>query len=167
MKKAKSKTPSEKKTVHFVFIEESLDKVAAELMKWDEALWWPKNPGIQIKRQAPGAIQVGSTFSYKLPMVPAWTAEVTTFVPQRILVNTFKSKFLRGGETVRIEERANGTKVEYEISYQINGLLNTILWILLGEKPYGNAMKKILAGFKAYVIEKSTQDRERKFEGSS
>lgn len=167
MKKDQKKLPAEKKTVHFIFIEESRDKVAAELMKWDEALWWPKNPGIRIKRQTPGAIQVGTIFTYKLPLVPAWTAEVATFSFNRTMVSAFQSPFLKGEEIIRIEERANGTKVEYEIRYRIAGLLNKFLWAFFGDKAYRDSIKKILNGFRDFMIERVRQDQEKKFEGKS
>ena len=166
IKAKKPKKPADKIQVHFVFIEEPFDKVAPELMKWEESSWWPKNAGIAVVRSPSGPIQVGTIFQYKLG-ARGWTSEVVRFSPNRLLASTFKSGLLQGAEAISIEERANGTRVEYEIRYQIKNLVDKIIWMFVGERVYSKAMKKILAAFRNYMIEKSKQEHEKKLEEPS
>ena len=163
----KEKKSAEKIQVHFVFVEEPLDKVAPSIMGWEESPWWPKKSGLTVTRKTPGPIQLGTVWEYKLPFLKAWTVEVAHFTPNRVWASTFKSGILQGAEAVRIEERANGTKIEYQIRYQVKGLLNRFLWMLLGERPHNNAIKKILSAFRDHVIQKSKQEQEKRFEGQA
>src|SRR5262249_41993003 len=161
-----SKKPADKVEVHFVFVEASVEKVAAEIMKWEESSWWPKDSGITVVRSPAGPVQMGTIFQYRLAksFLKGWTAEVTSLSPNRFLASTFKSGLLQGAEAINIEERANGTKVEYEIHYQVKGtIVNQLLWTLLGERPHREAIKKILAAFRNYMIEKSKTDQDKKF----
>jgi hypothetical protein len=165
----KQRKPTDNVEVHFVFVEAPFEKVASEIMKWEEASWWPKDSGISVVRSPAGPVQMGTIFQYKLTksILKGWTAEVTGYTPNRLLASTFKSGLLQGAEAITIEERANGTRVEYEIRYQVKGLLFKILWTLLGERPHVMAIKKILAAFRNYMIEKSKHDQDKKFEGST
>ena len=165
----KAKKPANKTQVQFVFIEESVGKVGSAMMKWQDLTWWPKKPGIKIKCKMPGPIEVGKVLQYKLtqPLLSGWTAEVVDFVPNRKLESTFKSGLLQGIETIQIEERANGTKLEYRMDYQVKGFLNKIFWAIWGERAHANAIKKILEAFRDYVLREARQEQERRYEGQA
>lgn len=165
----KGNKPADKIQVQFVFIEERVDKVASAMMRWQELSWWPKNPGIKIMCKMPGPIEVGKIFQYKLTqrLLGGWTAEVVNFVPNRKLETTFKSGLLQGTESIQLEERANGTKLEYQMRYQVKGPLNKIFWALFGEKAHANAIKKILTAFHDYVLREAREEQEKRYEGQA
>ncbi|MDP2654757.1 MAG: SRPBCC family protein [Candidatus Omnitrophota bacterium] len=142
----------------FVFIEVPFPMVSAELELWGEAAWWPKICPLQIRRTAGGTAQVGTTFENRIlkSAVRPWVSEITRMVPGRLLELTFKQGPLKGREVIRIGERANGARVDYESEYQVTGgFFNGIVWGLGGKKPYENGIKLILAAFKDYVVRKS------------
>ena len=164
-KKAQHK-PTVNEEVHFVFVEESFDKAAPEIMKLEESNWWPQNSGLTVVRKTPGVIQAGTIFQYKLAklFLGGWTAEVVNFIPNRLLSSEFRSGLLQGTEEIRVEERANGTKAEYRIRYQVKGFLNKLFWRVFGQRAHNNAIKKILAAFQDHVHQKAIQEQEKKFE---
>lgn len=156
------KTSSQKPKLnhHFIFIEASADLIAPEIILWGEAQWWPKNSSMKFTRLTPGEIHVGTKYRQEvlLPLAPRWEVEVTRLVPGKAIERTFVNGMFKGKETVSLEERYNGTKVEYAMHYEIVGILNPILWQLFFQKLHDQNIERILKSLRDYVTsEQRTQ----------
>ena len=158
---------SKQKVVHqFIFVEVPSELVVGELMAWDKSSWWPKKCAIKHVRKA-SAIELGITYQGKISglLGPSWEAEVTKFVSGRRIEYTFRRGALKGYESISIDWRYNGTRIDYELHYEINGIHNQILWIFLYEKTFSANMKMILEAFKKHVVQLYQQQQEKGLEG--
>ena len=122
----------------FIFIEAPINIAGPASVLWGDAAWWPKNSLIRFKRLSQQELGLGVTYetSLNFPIPQKWLAEVTQYEPGRLVVRTFKEGFFTGFESVRAEERANGTRVEYELHYAIPDQIKKILWDLFLRKIY-------------------------------
>ncbi len=155
----KFKKPSAKKQKlnhHFIFIEAPADLVAPEVILWGEAPWWPKNSSMKFIRMTPGEIQVGTKYRQKvlLPLAPTWDVEVTRLIKGKEIERTFLDGMFKGKEIVTIEERYNGTKIEYAMHYEVLGIFNQILWQLFFKKLHDQNIEMILKALQNYVANK-------------
>ena len=91
-----------------------------------------------------------------------WGAEVTKLFPQRLIERTFDKGMFKGFEVVTIEERANGTRIDYELHFQIQGPLNLILWPFIFRKQYVQTIKVILNSLKNYLMTEYQKKRENR-----
>lgn len=154
MNKLKAKkVPVPKINRHFVFIEAPLSWVAPQLMLWGEADWWPKKSLLKITKLESEEIKVGTQYQIRAKWFrgPVWIVQVTKLVPSSLMERTFLSGMFEGFESVTIEERANGTRVDYEMRYTIKGILNKIFWRFIFNKLYDKNMKMILSALNQYV----------------
>jgi len=156
------KPPAQKQKLnhHFILIEAPADLIAPEVILWGEALWWPKNSSMQFIRLTPTEIQVGTKYRQKvlLPLAPMWEAEVTGLIPGKEIERTFLNGIFKGTETVTLEERYNGTKVEYAMHYEVLGILNQILWQLFFQRLHDQNIEMILKALQDYVSNKQKTD---------
>ncbi len=155
----KSKKPSTKKDKlnhHFILIEAPGGLVVPEVFLWGEASWWPKNSLMKFTRLTPGEIQVGTKYQQKilLPLAPQWEAAVTRLVPGKEIERTFLNGMFKGKETVTIEERYNGTKVDYLMQYHVLGIWNKIVWPLMFERLHDQNIEMIFKSLRDYVMNK-------------
>ncbi|OGX28064.1 MAG: hypothetical protein A2787_07330 [Omnitrophica WOR_2 bacterium RIFCSPHIGHO2_01_FULL_48_9] len=151
---------------HFVFLEMPIELVAAAVMPWGEAPWWPtKGCSIKYVRKTPGDLQVGTKFRQKILrlLAPSWDIEVAQFIPERQLQFKFLNGPLKGYEDIKLEWRYNGTRVDYELHYQPRGLLNMIIWPILGQKNYDNSIKVVFAAFKEHIAKIYKEQQEKTF----
>jgi len=141
---------------HFVFIEAPILSVGPEAMLWGEASWWPKSCVLRFTRLTPGDIAVGTVYQQQIVkkfFALKWQVAVTRFEPNRLIERTFQSGMLKGFEVVMVGERSNGTRVDYELHYEIRGLVNKILWPLFYKKKYGANIELVLSALKAYALQ--------------
>ena len=168
--KQKSKQKAvEQVNYHFFFVEVPIDIVGPEAMAWGQGTWWPQKSLTHFVKAAEGEVGVGTRFKIKIakPMTPAVLVEITNFIPNNILEFTFKSGMFKGGhEVIKIEERANGTRVDYTLNYRIKGILNQILWPLLYHKQYAENSKLIMTVLKEHVLKIYHDQQEKKLENS-
>ena len=150
------KHSSPKLNHHFVFIEAAGDLIAPEAILWGEADWWPRRSLMKFTRLTSGEIQLGTRYRQKvlLPFAPKWEAEVTQLIPGKAIERTFLNGIFKGKETVSLEERYNGTKVEYAMRYEILGIGNQILWRLFFEKMHDRSIERIFKALQNYVMNK-------------
>lgn len=149
LKSGKSKAP--RPTIHqFVFIEAPIEVVSREVAAWGEASWWPKDVLWNYVRKTDGEIRVGTKYVIKInkPSAPDWAAEVTQYQPRHLVERTFSKGMFKGREVVVMEERSNGTRIDYELYFTIRGPLNLILWPLVFRSQYMKTIKQILKSFK-------------------
>ena len=72
----------------------------------------------------------------------------------------------KGFEIINLEERANGTRIDYELHFQIRGPLNLILWPLIFRKQYTDTIKLIFDALKDHLV-KEYQKRQENGSGAS
>ena len=145
---------------HFILIEAPADLIALEVILWGEAIWWPKNSSMKFTRLTPGEIRAGTKYRQEvlLPFAPKWEVELTRLIPGKEVERTFLNGMFKGKETVTLEERYNGTKVEYTMSYEVLGILNRILWQLFFRKMHDRNIEMILKALQNYVTDKQKME---------
>ncbi len=155
--KKKSKTPATpilEENHHFVLIEAPADLVAPQVILWGEASWWPQKSTMKFTKITPGEIKVGTRYQQKvlLPMGPSWDVEVSQLIPCKLIERIFLNGIFRGKETLLIEERSNGTKVDYIMRFYIVGFLNKILWSIHFKRLHNLNIEMILSSLKNFAI---------------
>ncbi|HLD69728.1 MAG TPA: hypothetical protein VJA17_03085, partial [Candidatus Omnitrophota bacterium] len=127
---------------------------------WGEALWWPKNSSMKFIRLTPGEIQAGTRYRQKvlLPLAPIWEVEVTRLIQGKEIERIFLNGIFKGKEIVTIEERYNGTKVEYTMHYEVLGIWNQILWQLFFQKLHDRNIEMILQALQNYVVDRQKME---------
>ncbi|MCB9771276.1 MAG: hypothetical protein H6754_01805 [Candidatus Omnitrophica bacterium] len=138
----------------FMFLEAPIEAVSAELIAWGESTWWPQDSLWKYIRQTDGPVAVGTQYVIKInkKSAPDWAAEVTQLLPNRVIERTFTKGLFKGFERIMMEERANGTRVDYELHFQIRGPLNLILWPLVLRKQYVSTIKTTLDALRNFLI---------------
>ena len=91
-------------------------------------------------------------------MAPAGVSEITQHDPRQIMERTFRQGFFSGYEVLQTSERANGTRIDYEMHYQVKGFLQTMLWNLLYKKKYVQAMESVLDALKQHIVKNYYND---------
>lgn len=151
-----SRKPKSKDTVihQFLFIEAPVQVVSAEVVSWGEASWWPKDCLWKYIRQTDGEIAIGTKYVIKInkPSAPDWAAEVSQLLPSRLIERMFTKGMFRGFERIILEEKSNGTRIDYELHFQVRGLLNFILWPLVLRAQYVKTIKSIMDGLKTHLL---------------
>ena len=147
---------------HFVFVEAPVSIVAPEAEIWGEGAWWPQNTEVKITRITDGGMNVGTRYRHAVnkPFVKDWVSEVTKYVPGALVERTFQDGILEGFELIKIEERSNGTRVDYELHYRVNGLFKQLLWRLIYQRKHDENIRKILEAMKNYCLQQYQQMRE-------
>ena len=146
----------EKANHHFVFIEAPLEAVFPEIVLWGEALWWPKRVTMKFTRKTPGKVSVGTKYEQRVTFFggPHWDAEVTKLIPKKEIERTFLNGILVGKESVTLEFRVNGTRVDYLMQYKIRGLLNFVVWVLFFRRLHDRNITMILEALREYILRK-------------
>ena len=157
--KSSQKASVKKNNRHFVLIEVTADLIFPEIVLWGEAIWWPPKSSMKFTRLTPGAIQVGTKYQQKvlLPLAPKWEAQVTNLIPGRLIERIFLNGIFRGKETVIIEERYDGMKVDYLMEYEILGLFNKMMWGMHFQKLHDKNIEMILKALKEHVLKKKNE----------
>jgi len=159
----KSKQRSKDATIHqFVFIEVPIEAVASEVILWGESAWWPNNVLWKYQRTTDSEIRVGTQYTIKINKASAqnWTAEITKLIPNRLIERTFHKSMFKGYEVVTMEERANGTRIDYELHFKIQGPLNLILWPFVLRKQYVKTITLIMNSMKEYLVREYQKKQE-------
>lgn len=150
---------------HFIFLEVPFEAVSKEAMLWEQGVWWPKRGGLQFKRLEDG-LQEGTRFKVSVRgLLPkSFEVEVARFVPGREIHFLFKKGMLNGVQVLRLEDRSNGTRVDYELSYEIKGPINKMLWGLLYQKTWDTSTALILESLKNYLLKQAKAEQEKGFQ---
>ncbi len=143
----------------FVFIEAPLEKVAAEIFRWDKSAWWPRESVLRYIPETPGGMKEGSRYTVKMliPLADDLKVEVTNMNPKNGLVMEFNEGMLEGNELIILEGRYNGTRVNYILDYTVKGLLRSFIWNVFVKSRYLQSMKNILEHMKRYVNQKQVE----------
>lgn len=137
---------------HAVLIKARPGEVAAEIIRWGEAAWWPKDSLMSFARSLKGPIELGTRYRQKvlLPFAPCWDVEVTALSGKGI-TRKFLNGMFSGQETVSMKEARDGVEVNYFMHYRVNGALNKALWALLFKKLHDRNIERILINLKKYL----------------
>lgn len=159
--------PTIKRNHHFVFIEAPIALVFPEIVSWGEAAWWPKKSDMKFVKKTEGDVAVGTRYVQKVKgaFAPHWVVEVSKIVPNKLIERTFKTGMFRGYEVVKLEERSNGTRVDYEMLYFINGFINKFMWSFKFKEKHDENLKLILATMQETILTKQKENQEKELEG--
>ncbi len=147
----------EKTNHHFVFIEAPVDIVGPQIIAWGEASWWPEGSQMRFNKTTSGELGIGTEYEMRIkaPFVSPLSCRVTKLDPAREIERTFLTGMFKGREIVSAEERYNGTKVKYTMYYQVQGILNAILWPILFRRLHDANIELIMAALKRYCEQKA------------
>ena len=162
---------NEKVIRHFIFVEVPIEVVWPQLLAWSAAEWWPKGSHIKMISSPSGEVQVGTRLRHTLtkplapkwdPLAVHWDTEVTKLLDKNLMERTFVRGPIKGYETVQLEWRYNGTRIDYELHYRVKGLHNMIFWTLTSEKLFSQSIKMALDSFKnhIYSVYKDIQEKD-------
>ncbi len=151
---------------HFVFLEVPVGIVGPQAMLWGEAEWWPRDCPMRFVKETQGETGVGTRFRMELKgsKEPPWTVEVAQWDPNKFVQRIFVSGMLKGFEVIKIGERSNGTRVDYEMYYSVREPLKKILWPFLYKKRHEDAIEKILNALKEYCVAVYREQKEKELE---
>jgi len=144
----------------FVFIEAPIEFVGPEAVWWGEGKWWPQDCGIKFVPTSQGELGVGSTFDLLIAglLKQTWRVEVVNFSAGQSVERVFKKGILKGREIVHAEERANGTRVEYEMQYAVGNPVEALMWAVILRNFYEAGVKKALEALKKYCLKQMEQE---------
>jgi hypothetical protein len=139
--------------IHYVvLIEAPLNVVGDQLGVWFDNTWRPSASALVFKcSEAAAAVKIGSkcTAEFKKILKVKWQLEVTGFTPNHS-VESALSGFFTGTETVTIEERDNGIKVDYHMTYELQNPIYQIIWSLWMEDVFVDEVRKKMEALKAF-----------------
>lgn len=146
----------------FVFSEIPVEVAAAELILWEHGAWYPKDCPVRYVRETSGELQVGTLYAQTItkPFPVKNLLEVTRFVPGRVIERTYRKGILKGIERISIEERANGTRIDYDLHYMIPNPVDRLLWQLFYRKQLEATIDKVLKTIKEALQKKIQQHNE-------
>jgi hypothetical protein len=129
------------------------EEIFKELVKWGEAVWWPKDSLMNFKNLMREAKE-GTIYlqKVKLPFGPSWHTrneiiDEKNFYIKRVFLD---GMFSQGYEEIYLKEENSFKKVIYTFSAYIHGFLNKILWKLIFRKLHIKNLDKILNALKEY-----------------
>ena len=144
-----------KENYHSVLIACAPKQASSEIIRWGEAVWWPKNSLMRFEREGAGEVKVGTRYRQKvlMPFAPSWDVEVTRLADSGI-TRRFLNGMFTGEETVALKPSGPGIEVSYRMSYSINGSLNRVLWPLVFRRLHDRSIEEILANLKEFLEKK-------------
>ena len=139
---------------HSILVHGGPQAVAPEIVAWGEASWWPRGSLMRFVRLTAGAVGVGTRYRQKvqLPFAPSWDVAVTE-VGARSITRSFLNGMFTGSETVSVQEEAGGTRVTYEMNYEVEGAANRIMWSFVLRHLHDANIRRILKNLKRYCEE--------------
>jgi hypothetical protein len=138
--------------IHYVvLIEAPLNVVGAQLSTWFINDWRPSGSPLVFKCDDNDPVRLGTKCraEFKKLVKINWQFEVTRFSQDHFLHCALKG-FFKGTETVTIEERGNGIKVDYHMVYELSNPVFQIIWSLLIEEPFVGELRKSMDALKTY-----------------
>lgn len=149
------RSKKESQNHHFVLIEAPEKIVGPEIILWGEASWWPPKCSMRFTRKTISKLAIGAEYEQRVvPVGPHWDVRVTKLIPDREIERTFLNGMFRGKESVSIEGRYNGTKVNYLMQFEVKGPINSILWGLVYRRLHDKNIELILSALKDYALRK-------------
>ena len=132
-KKGKQREDSYSVNRHFVFLEVPVEAVGPQAMLWGEGEGWPKDCPMRFVKETEGETGVGTQFRMEIAgsKEPPWKVEIAHWDPNKFVQRIFLSGLFKGFEVLKIGERSNGTRVDYELYVSVRDPLKRALWPFL------------------------------------
>ena len=107
---------------------------------------------MRFVRQGSGPVQKGVRYRQEvlLPFTPSWDVEVSQITAWSI-TRRFLNGMFSGQETVSLKGEDSAIAVFYKMIYEVNGILNKILWTLFFRRLHDKNIKAILANLKSFL----------------
>ncbi len=138
--------------IHYVvLIEAPLEVVGAELAHWFDNEWRASGSAIRYQCADKGALKVGSwcAAEFKKILPARWELAVAKYEANHF-VQASLSGFFNGTETVTVEERDNGIKVDYRMTYEFKNPLHQIMWSLWMDEAFIKEVRNAMDALKTY-----------------
>lgn len=148
-----------KENRHSIVVCSDTAAARSEILWWGESSWWPAGCLMRFVRLAGRPVQKGTRYRQEvlLPFAPTWEVEVEevtdTSVTRRFLNGMFK-----GFETVSLAHDRGKLEIFYRMHYEVQGLINKLLWRMIFENLHNNNIKMILESLKTF-LEKGNRER--------
>jgi hypothetical protein len=130
--------------------------VFAEMVKWQDADWWPDIPMKFVR--LPQKDQEGALYLQRaeVPFGPQWHTRVSCVDRQKWYVRReFMDGMFKGGrEELSLRQNNSSLEVAYQFCYQIRSPLQRILWNVLFQHLHRRNINTILHALKAYIEER-------------
>ena len=141
-----------KENSHSIIVHCQFKEALAEIIGWGESSWWPKNSLMRFVRQGSGPVQKGIRYRQEvlLPFAPSWDVEISQITASSI-TRRFLNGMFSGQETVSLKGEDSAIAVFYKMIYEVNGILNKILWTLFFRRLHDKNIKAILANLKSFL----------------
>jgi len=141
-----------KENTHDIVIKSDLASVRYEILWWGEAVWWPQNSLMRFVRLTERPLQKGTRYKQEvtLPFTPSWEVEIDNLTDTSI-TRRFLNGMFAGFETVGLINRPSGVEVSYRMHYEVQGILNNILWFFVFQSMHDKNIELILESLKDYL----------------
>ncbi len=141
-----------KENLHSIVIRADFLSARLEIIRWGEGPWWPEKSQMRFVRLTDRPVQKGTRYRQEvlLPFAPTWNVEVEE-VTENGITRRFLDGMFKGFETVSVLEQREGIKIDYRMHYEVQGLLNKLLWPLVFENMHNKNIKLILASLKNFL----------------
>ncbi len=141
-----------KENTHDIVIKSDLASARYEILWWGEAVWWPQNSLMRFVRLTERPLQKGTRYKQEvtLPFAPSWEVEIDNLTDTSI-TRRFLNGMFAGFETVSLINRPSGVEVSYRMHYEVQGILNNILWLFVFQSMHDKNIELILESLKDYL----------------
>ncbi len=147
-----------KENRHSILVRCSEEALVPEIVVWGETPWWPRGSLMRFVRLTDGPVGVGTRYrqEVRFPLAPSWDVAVTEVGPHSI-TRSFLHGMFTGSETVSARQEPGGTRVVYEMDYEVQGTANRVLWALLFRHLHDANIRRILKNLKRYCEAKESK----------
>ena len=144
-----------KENKHSILVHCLFQEAYPEIVLWGEASWWPKGSLMRFVRKDSGPVAMGTRYRQQvlLPFAPAWDVEVGGLDAGSITRQLLNGMF-SGSETISLEPAGPEIEIRYVMRYQINGVINKVMWPLVFERLHNRNIEEILSNLKKYLEKK-------------
>ena len=138
----------------FIFIESPIKVVGPQIFLWSQANWWPEKCDLEVVDIPAGGIRPGtqSVHTIKGIFTARLESQVSQVVPERLIERTFTKGLLKGTETISVEERYNGTRLDVKLQARPRNIISYLLWPTLYRSAYMESIRLILQNIKNYCL---------------
>jgi hypothetical protein len=137
--------------IHYVVvIEAPLEVVGTQLAGWFTNAWRPSDAVLKYKCAESGPVKIGSKCRGEFTkfLKAGWQLEIERLEGTHVIHAKLKG-FFTGTETVTVEERDNGIKVDYRMTYELRNPIAQIMWLWMQE-PFVDEIRKSMEALKAF-----------------
>lgn len=132
---------------HFMFVEAPFQKVAEDVLQWGVSEWWPKDLCVQYKGVEGESLKSGTACKLIIKSKLIKTVlkgEVIRLRENKALHIEWRSGLIKGHEFIMVEERSNGTRIDYRSRYVGSNFLTQLIWVIFFRKQYNEGIRQAL-----------------------